>query len=520
MAISRGCITCRQRHLKCDRESPQCQRCQASGRQCVPAPLRPSRKAPFRHGQNPSLRTEGPHRFGDSRLEFPSDQTWLQTPRPISFEDESSVTAAMYLVVAAEPEPSLQGQQQGYLPSESNTDSDAESSCDEVERLVVCAPVAKLADYREATLLRHFQRTLGPWLDAREHGGHFTVTVVGLATSCQLLLYACLALSARHLSNTTNSVPSEVAEDYHGRCIAILLPNLAHEGFRTSFDTLLAATVILRLFEQMSSLTPLNDSQNHLLAGSVYVTSQLECAISGGLAEASFWAFVVQDIQFALAYQIKMRLPLDALSRGLSQRWRDHSNLTEQDWVHRAIFILAKTVDHCYSYGQGCPGAADSTARSLKREIRAWETKRPDTFQPLYFHPADSGAGRPFPTICYTNIEHAVATQYICLSKALILQHRSYLESESPDIAADSSSVTKMISDNLGFVFGISLSAEDAIPARITACHTLCACSSEIRGPLARRALLSLLKRTELENGWVWTSVLHQLSDKWDIIIP
>lgn len=80
------------------------------------------------------------------------------------------------------------------------------------------------------------------------------MTVVELAPSCPLLLYACLALSARHLYNTTKSVPLEVAEDYHGRCITILLPILAKEEFRTSLDTLLAATVILRLFEQMSCM--------------------------------------------------------------------------------------------------------------------------------------------------------------------------------------------------------------------------------------------------------------------------
>lgn len=91
-------------------------------------------------------------------------------------------------------------------------------------------------------------------LDGSDHGGHFAVSVVELATSCQLLLYACLALSARHLSNTSNSMPVELAEDYHERCIAILLPTLTHEDFRTSLDTLLAATVILRLFEQISCI--------------------------------------------------------------------------------------------------------------------------------------------------------------------------------------------------------------------------------------------------------------------------
>lgn len=251
------------------------------------------------------------------------------------------------------------------------------------------------------------------------------MTVVELATSCPLLLYACVALSARHLSNTVNSVPSEIAEDYHGRCIAILLPILANGEFRTRLDTLLAATVILRLYEQISCMchgplflappmlstnttkqkarTPLNDSQSHLLAGAVYITSRLECAISGGLVEASFWAFVVQDIQFALAYQIPIRLPLNAVSKELYQRWRDHHHLTEQDWVHKAIFLLAKTVDHCYSLD-----SANHETQVIEREIQKWEAKRPDTFQPLYFHPADLIIGKPFPTVCYTSTGHGM----------------------------------------------------------------------------------------------------------------
>lgn len=78
------------------------------------------------------------------------------------------------------------------------------------------------------------------------------MTVVERATFCPLLLYACLAVSARHLSNTSKEVPSEVADGYHERCIGILLPILEDGKVTTSLDTLLAATVILRLFEQMS----------------------------------------------------------------------------------------------------------------------------------------------------------------------------------------------------------------------------------------------------------------------------
>lgn len=76
--------------------------------------------------------------------------------------------------------------------------------------------------------------------------------VVERAPYCPLLLYACLAISARHLSHTTKSVPPHVADGYHERCIGILLPVLENKDMNISIDILLASTVILRFFEQIS----------------------------------------------------------------------------------------------------------------------------------------------------------------------------------------------------------------------------------------------------------------------------
>lgn len=138
----------------------------------------------------------------------------------------------------------------------------------------------------------------------------------------------------------------------------------------------------------------------------------------------------MQDIQFALAYQIEMRLPLDALSAALGPRWRGdrhrHRPLAGRDWVHRAIFILARTIDHCYGRGGDRGGRRSSNpapsplpggelgdgddARDIEREIRWWHARRPDAFRPLYFLAADpGGAGRPFPTICYTSTAHGAS---------------------------------------------------------------------------------------------------------------
>lgn len=149
---------------------------------------------------------------------------------------------------------------------------------------------------------------------------------------------------------------------------------------------------------------PVNDLQRHLLAGSVYVSSRLECAISGGLSEASFWNIVLQDIQVSLAYQTRVRLPLIAFDRELQRRWLDTVNLTEQDWIHRAIWLLAKTIN--YSYGRDQIDVTEGDGSNIEKGVQIWESKRPDTFRPLYFSPADPESGNPFPTFYYTSIGH------------------------------------------------------------------------------------------------------------------
>lgn len=81
---------------------------------------------------------------------------------------------------------------------------------------------------------------------------HFSLDVVEQAPSCPLLLYACLAIAARHLSHTKHLIPPNTADEYHERCIAILLPTLENRDFSIGIEVLLASTVILRFFEQIS----------------------------------------------------------------------------------------------------------------------------------------------------------------------------------------------------------------------------------------------------------------------------
>lgn len=337
-----------------------------------------------------------------------------------------------------------------------------------------CTPVGqpRLANVNEAYLLRHFQRHLAPWVssaslcmsyaclhiaqfDAGDPEHQFATHVASRASQHPLLLYACLAVSACHLSRTANTISPDVADSYHERCVSIMLPSLDKPNFDIGIDILLSSTVILRFFEQISCTstypslsnpliprsahTPSNDPQRHLLAGSVYISSHVDCAISVGLASASFWVFVIQDIQFALTYQKCLRLTFAPFDDRLRRWWNAKPILSDGDWVNRAIWLLAETIDYCYNISGRNYSAhlGASGEHALKQRIADWEIQRPETFTPLHVSPPDHGRGKPFPVVWYTSLWHcmsprdcvsfgtnyviATAMQHVCLAKALML---------------------------------------------------------------------------------------------------
>lgn len=175
----------------------------------------------------------------------------------------------------------------------------------------------------------------------------------------------------------------------------------------------------------------------------MYISSHVDCAISGGLASASFWLFVIQDIQFALTYQKCLRLTFAPFDDRLRQWWASKPNLSVGDWINRAIWLLAETIDFCYNVsGRNYGGHLGVDGeRALKQRILEWETNRPDPFIPLHVSPPDPAHGKPFPVVWYTSLWHcknldllwvwrvdakfwvlaATAMQHICLAKALLL---------------------------------------------------------------------------------------------------
>ncbi|KAL3479059.1 hypothetical protein BJX99DRAFT_268744 [Aspergillus californicus] len=524
----RGCLTCRQRHLKCDKTGGECLRCQRSGRQCVPAPAK-SEELTFRHGQNPSIRSRGPPRYGESDLVFPVDQYWIQIPPEVSFEDETEQTASEYHVVSEEASPTADGclettqsvTSPATLPSisspnQAHSRGDSESSrigsqmqTDVMEpgSTRVVSGNHKLETKLETYLLRHFQKSLGPWFDSCDHDNQFSMNVVERACSTPLLLHACLAASARHLSfMTTCNFPPSLPDEYHEKCIAILLSILGKWESQMDIEALLASTVILRFFEQISCYDPSHDLRHHLLAGSVYFNSHVTYAVSDGLAGASFWVYVMQDVQSSLVSQIPLRITLGTFNEKLQLRWTENVVQTDRDWAHQAIWLLAETINHCY-------GVHDSQESTINRaillnKIFTWEMHRPDSFRPLHSAPANSEIGILYPYAVYTITLHAIAIQHICLAKALIRDHeiRSLYTYPINDVI-----------ENLSVLFGIALSGSSSPPLFTMACHALCACSAWVRDGTRQKHLMEFILYHQKKFGWPSRFLLQRLSREWHV---
>jgi hypothetical protein len=87
-------------------------------------------------------------------------------------------------------------------------------------------------------------------MSATDRYAHFEVEVPELALTNPILLYSICAYTARFLSIVSNYEPT-VADQYHGKCLELLIPMLDDVSISSS-EILLAATCILRLFEQIS----------------------------------------------------------------------------------------------------------------------------------------------------------------------------------------------------------------------------------------------------------------------------
>jgi hypothetical protein len=357
--------------------------------------------------------------------------------------------------------------------------------------------LGKLSDCEEAYLLHHYTVSRARLLDVCDPHNHFGRLAPELATRSRLLLSAILAVSAHHLSRTAGYDPL-VAERYHEVCVELLIPML--DDLTNITDEVIAATVLLRNFEQMSSAITGFDSERHLSGTSAFMNSEGTCITASSLRQASFWIFIRQDLDIALSQQrpLKLNLKKYAFEMDLETPSDDWG------WANKIVWITAEVVEFTFGWEK-----SRRTYEDLKLKTESWWQRKPASFRPLYV-----GRGQAFPAIYYSQAWHALGMQYYHITMILL----AIGDPGRLKIGFGHNESRRMLQQDIayhaGLLFGICVTVDD-IEAKIAACNAISVCAAWLTDRAQQETLIAMLARVEREVAWPTRSIAAGAMQEW-----
>ncbi|PHH78480.1 hypothetical protein CDD82_3033 [Ophiocordyceps australis] len=391
--VRTGCLTCRQRHLKCDEASPDCFNCRRSKRQCkrglrlnfletmvhVPSGLASSRDWTVDFVDE-SLRIASEYRGGLNRYStlarpIAAGRRTQGQQRPAAKVRHGYLQEENLMVNNGSPsfgggarhkilDKSIQSRKEAakqYNQSSDTTSVESLAKRSQASSLSlsrcaqestspanVCSPENVLADQgqrdfigtqEELDFMRAFVDGVGTWMDSLDYDNHFSQEVPCRALASPMLLNALLACGAKHLA-LSDARLDDRAECYYNTATSQLLRSLQNRD-RDSGECA-AASIILCVYEVLSD-KPARE-MNHISGAKTMIRNCGWNATGVGIGSACFWFSVGLEVLCCLATNW---LPRDPDEWGLDMNWvnnRGHQD-SEQGhhvWLHRAFYIVAK----------------------------------------------------------------------------------------------------------------------------------------------------------------------------------
>ncbi|PWY94045.1 hypothetical protein BO94DRAFT_317753 [Aspergillus sclerotioniger CBS 115572] len=356
----------------------------------------------------------------------------------------------------------------------------------------------------EASLLKYFLTTLSPWFDYCDPQQHFRTYIGNKAATDITLLYAVLAVSARHQSSSLHR-HNRIADEYQKRCLRSLIAAL-DDPERTLNDTILASAVILRFFEEMTE-TPEESFRTHTLSAQLLLRITEGHVYRSSFTDAAFLVVLRSEIYVANL----IRRPIGNLE--------DHCNIdtsldptSERMWALRAIAHAAKATNFAY----GDVTASEYNWQSLMQYIDDWERLCPQSFQPIYSQNRISPAN-PFPHMCYAIDYHVAARQHIELARVLLLASNAQSCLTRIQQARMGQSNDESIRSSVRVICGISMSNPEFMIARIGAALVIAICGELFDDPTETQILIELLSEAESHLAWPCLKAKEYLRGVWRV---
>ena len=488
--VRTGCLTCRERHLKCDEGMPHCNNCTKSNREC-----KRGVRLNFIDLWTETLPTEVSQlgtkgwkvEFLDESREIASEyQGGSQAYRPL--EQDVPVAIQQHdpglTFDFAMPAPPVMQQQQlppmqsmlpeGYMDQSRQPDMNGMYAQQMKQEQPATYPMppdpgsnhttqyngsgpssvvgqASVTSYHtaqsamqddskreyldnqdETLFMQVFIEEVGLWMDSMDSLKHFSRLLPFHAMTEPMLLNAFLACGARHLTLVNPAYSEEKALEYYDTSTRYLLQNLQNPNR----DTVICATtaVILNVYEIMSERAL--QRMNHIAGARALIKECGWNARSPGIGGACFWLNVGLEVLSCLHFNWQVAWDPDDWNVDMDFN-REIMNGREEVWTHRMLYILAKVCNFRATIPRHPePDPRDDQIRTqhryeewsrLKSWVQAWNDGIPRTMQPMAFlYPYQTTSKSVFPEVWLVKRTAIVGRLFFHTAHLLLAQTNPY----------------------------------------------------------------------------------------------
>ncbi|KAI5457110.1 hypothetical protein BGZ63DRAFT_495364 [Mariannaea sp. PMI_226] len=557
--VRTGCLTCRERHLKCDEAVPDCMNCRKRGRECKRG-LRlnfldinvhnPTCVAPVEEwavqffDESREIASEyvgGLSRY--AQYDLGSIGTVKGKPNDHRKTDRTSDTELKGRLVEGlsfDDRSPIQQHSNGSSPFSTRTPASTVAFADikfptDLSHQQENRPVVQLssADYfdfserdrlstpEEIRYMRVFIQEVGIWLDSFNQERQFSHLIPYYALQSTMILNAFLACGAKHLSLASAEENDKKALFYHNTATSQLLRNLQNPD--RNMAECATTAVILNVYEFMSEKPA--HRMRHIAGARALI---LECkwnARSSGTGAACFWQNITMEILVCLS--TRWKTTWDPEDWGLDMDFvREGSEkvecVSDEVFVHRILFIMAKIVNFRATTTQDLVTTTTSLGedglvseklhqwQELQRLCDRWNDRCPRTMHSYgYMRPTSSSDESNFPCIWLIRKTAILGRLFYHTAQSLLAQHHPVEE------VRRSEGINLLRLHHAHQICGIVAHTKDGGVAPV-AIRCLAIAASVLHEPREHAEVLEMLSRIKSQTGWHTYAIESELKRTWE----
>ncbi|TGO15790.1 hypothetical protein BTUL_0036g00820 [Botrytis tulipae] len=531
--VRTGCLTCRERHLKCDEGLPNCLNCRKSSRECKRGvrlnfidtqikspPMIPPTADWSVQFQDESREIASEYKGGLSRyarieqtITPPRDPPTEYPMRPVVVDHMMPGNALPPIQTAGTfMENNLGVKQEMAHSSHSRHTSRHLSHAGSESSSYLTAPTAYTAseqiitppnerrDYlttpEEVLYMQVFVEEVGLWMDSMDPMKHFSRILPFHSLGEPMLLNAFLACGARHLTLVNPVYQEDKALYYYDTATTQLLRSLQNPDR----DTVICATtaVILNVYEIMSERAM--QRMNHIAGARALIKECGWNARSTGVGAACFWLNVGMELLSCLHFNWQVAWEPDQWGVDMDFS-RELEAGREEVWVHRMLYIVGKIAN----FRASIPRFQEASPHD--EQIRM-QSSVPRTMHPMaYLYPSQTTSSSAFPEVWLLKRATIVGRLFYHTAMCLLPQINPLLSPENAEMH-------DMQQDHSRSICGIVAHVKDRGVASV-ALRSLAIAAECLVVRREQEEVLTIFEKIRKETGWRVGFLHKELKTKW-----